>query len=85
MTWHLPASAGLTAKAMREEGIGMAAVDQHIEHKRAGNRYRPFHQTKTLGLKIFQKRASANPWKNTSRRKCSALYLNRKSTNAAGA
>jgi acyl-CoA thioester hydrolase len=33
-TWHLLASAGLTAKRMREEGIGMAAVDQRIEYKR---------------------------------------------------
>jgi len=33
-TWHLFASAGLTAKRMREEGFGMAAVEQRIEYKR---------------------------------------------------
>jgi len=33
-TWHLLASAGLTGKRMREEGIGMVAVDQRIEYKR---------------------------------------------------
>jgi acyl-CoA thioester hydrolase len=33
-TWHLLASAGLTGKRMREEGIGMVAVEQHIEYKR---------------------------------------------------
>ena len=33
-TWHLLASAGLTRKRMREEGIGMAAVEQRIEYKR---------------------------------------------------
>jgi len=33
-TWHLLASAGLTAKRMREEGIGMVAVEQRIEYKR---------------------------------------------------
>ena len=33
-TWHLLASAGLTAKRMREDGIGMAAVEQRIEYKR---------------------------------------------------
>ena len=33
-TWHLIASAGLTRKRMREEGFGMAAVEQRIEYKR---------------------------------------------------
>jgi acyl-CoA thioester hydrolase len=33
-TWHLLASAGVTAKRMREEGFGMVAVDQRIEYKR---------------------------------------------------
>lgn len=33
-TWHLLASAGLTGKRMREEGIGMVAVEQRIEYKR---------------------------------------------------
>ena len=33
-TWHLFASAGLTAKRMREGGFGMAAVEQRIEYKR---------------------------------------------------
>src|SRR5215467_15363804 len=33
-TWHLLASAGLTATRMREEGFGMAAVEQRIEYKR---------------------------------------------------
>jgi len=33
-TWHLIASAGLTAKRMRAEGFGMAAVEQRIEYKR---------------------------------------------------
>ena len=33
-TWHLLASAGLTAKRMRNESIGMAAVEQRIEYKR---------------------------------------------------
>jgi len=33
-TWHLLASAGLTAKRMRAEGIGMVAVEQRIEYKR---------------------------------------------------
>jgi acyl-CoA thioester hydrolase len=32
-TWHLLASAGLTAKRMREEGFGMVAVEQRIEYK----------------------------------------------------
>ena len=31
---HLLAAAGFTAKRMREEGIGMAAVEQRIEYKR---------------------------------------------------
>ena len=33
-TWHLLASAGLTAKRMQAEGIGMVAVEQRIEYKR---------------------------------------------------
>src|SRR6516164_659672 len=33
-TWHLLASAGLTGKRMREERIGMVAVEQRIEYKR---------------------------------------------------
>ena len=33
-TWHLLASVGLTAARMREEGIGMVAVEQRIEYKR---------------------------------------------------
>ena len=33
-TWHLLASAGLTATRMREEGFGMVAVEQRIEYKR---------------------------------------------------
>jgi len=33
-TWHLLASAGVTAKRMREEGFGMVAVEQRIEYKR---------------------------------------------------
>jgi acyl-CoA thioester hydrolase len=33
-TWHLLAAAGFTTKRMREEGIGMAAVEQRIEYKR---------------------------------------------------
>ena len=33
-TWHLLASAGLTGKRLREESIGMAAVEQRIEYKR---------------------------------------------------
>ena len=32
-TWHLLALAGLTAKRMRAENIGMAAVEQRIEYK----------------------------------------------------
>jgi acyl-CoA thioester hydrolase len=40
-TWHLLALAGLTAKRMRAEDMGMAAVEQRIEYKRellAGDR-----------------------------------------------
>jgi len=33
-TWHLLASLGLTATRLRQEGIGMVAVEQHIEYKR---------------------------------------------------
>ena len=33
-TWHLLASVGLTASRMREENIGMVAVEQRIEYKR---------------------------------------------------
>ena len=33
-TWHLLAAAGFTAKRMREEGMGMVAVEQRIEYKR---------------------------------------------------
>jgi len=33
-TWHLLASAGVTAKRMREEGFGMVAAEQRIEYKR---------------------------------------------------
>jgi len=33
-TWHLLASLGLTAARLRQDGIGMVAVDQHIEYKR---------------------------------------------------
>jgi len=33
-TWHLLASVGLSSKRLRQEGIGMAAVEQHIEYKR---------------------------------------------------
>jgi len=33
-TWHLLASAGLSGKRMREEGIGMVAVEQRLEYKR---------------------------------------------------
>ena len=33
-TWHLLASAGLTAQRMREESIGMVAVEQRVEYKR---------------------------------------------------
>ncbi len=33
-TWHLFAAIGLTPKRLREEAIGMVAVEQHIEYKR---------------------------------------------------
>jgi acyl-CoA thioester hydrolase len=33
-TWQLLASVGLTSTRLREEGIGMAAVEQHLEYKR---------------------------------------------------
>jgi acyl-CoA thioester hydrolase len=33
-TWHLLAALGLTAMRMRQDGIGMAAVEQRIEYKR---------------------------------------------------
>jgi acyl-CoA thioester hydrolase len=33
-TWQLLAAVGLTAARLRQGGIGMAAVDQHIEYKR---------------------------------------------------
>jgi acyl-CoA thioester hydrolase len=33
-TWHLLASIGLTATRLRQDGIGMAAVEQRIEYKR---------------------------------------------------
>ena len=33
-TWHLLAAVGLTGTRLREDGMGMAAVDQHIEYKR---------------------------------------------------
>jgi acyl-CoA thioester hydrolase len=33
-TWHLLASIGLTAKRMREDSLGMVAVEQRIEYKR---------------------------------------------------
>jgi acyl-CoA thioester hydrolase len=33
-SWHLLASAGLTPRRMREEGIGIVGVDQRIEYKR---------------------------------------------------
>jgi acyl-CoA thioester hydrolase len=33
-TWHLLASVGLTPIRLREEGLVMAAVEQHIEYKR---------------------------------------------------
>src|SRR5215472_6620035 len=33
-TWHLLALAGMTPKRMREECLGMAAVEQRIEYKR---------------------------------------------------
>jgi acyl-CoA thioester hydrolase len=33
-TWHLLATVGLTSKRMREEVIGLVAVEQRIEYKR---------------------------------------------------
>jgi len=33
-TWHLLAAIGLTAARLRQDGIGMAAVEQRIEYKR---------------------------------------------------
>jgi acyl-CoA thioester hydrolase len=33
-TWQLLASIGLSSARLREEGIGMVAVEQHIEYKR---------------------------------------------------
>ena len=33
-TWHLLASIGLSSARLRKEGIGMVAVEQHIEYKR---------------------------------------------------
>jgi len=33
-TWHLLAAVGLTPTRLVQEGIGMAAVEQHIEYKR---------------------------------------------------
>ena len=33
-TWHLLAAIGLTGTRLRQDGIGMAAVDQRIEYKR---------------------------------------------------
>lgn len=33
-TWHLFASLGLTPTRLRQDGIGMAAVEQKIEYKR---------------------------------------------------
>ena len=33
-TWHLLAALGLSAERLRQEGIVMAAVEQHIEYKR---------------------------------------------------
>ena len=33
-TWQLLASVGLTSTRLREEGIGMVAVEQHLEYKR---------------------------------------------------
>ena len=33
-TWHLLASVGLSAARMREESMGMVAVEQRIEYKR---------------------------------------------------
>jgi len=36
-TWHLLASAGATTSRMRKDGLGMVAVEQHIEYKRELN------------------------------------------------
>src|SRR6266478_5505278 len=39
-SWQLLASVGLTPSRLKKEGIGMAAIDQHIEYKcelRAGD------------------------------------------------
>jgi acyl-CoA thioester hydrolase len=33
-TWHLLAAVGLTAARLRQGGMGMVAVEQHIEYKR---------------------------------------------------
>ena len=33
-TWQLLAAIGLHATRVRQEGIGMVAVEQHIEYKR---------------------------------------------------
>src|SRR5215467_9612108 len=33
-TWHLLASVGLSSTRLGKEGIGMVAVEQHIEYKR---------------------------------------------------
>jgi acyl-CoA thioester hydrolase len=33
-TWQLLASIGLSPKRLRNEGIGMVAVEQHLEYKR---------------------------------------------------
>src|SRR5215813_3794237 len=33
-TWQLLASVGLSSTRLRQEGIGMVAVEQHIEYKR---------------------------------------------------
>jgi acyl-CoA thioester hydrolase len=33
-TWQLLASVGLTSSRLRKEGIGMVAVEQHLEYKR---------------------------------------------------
>ena len=33
-TWHLLAAVGLTAARLRQDGMGMVAVEQHIEYKR---------------------------------------------------
>src|SRR5215469_16456582 len=33
-TWQLLASVGLTARRLRQDSLGMVAVEQHIEYKR---------------------------------------------------